>query len=309
MRKIDMHFHTTLSDWSRNNNEILKEAKNKWLDFIVATEHDIINEDLVVSARMNGIKTTAWVEISSEDDKVSWKSLHLTCYSDKFWDEIKSILENTRINRKLKIKKQVDLLESNWFDINYERFIDYYDKLNVNLENLNVSHIEEYIFENENDLDSLLFSLTWEKINKWDFIARILKRNWDFNHLWWEEIDKYEPSVSKIWEITMRNKYFLSLAHSNFTFKDDEEWFLKFIEEYQDKLNWIEINSQASKKWVDLIIKTSVEYWLILTFWSDSHHIEKDSRHWELWDMNKYLSEKIIEENFEDFLYELSKSK
>jgi histidinol phosphatase-like PHP family hydrolase len=222
MKKIDMHFHTTLSDWSRDNNEVIREAKNKWLDFIVATEHDIINSELALSARMNWIKSTSWVEISAYDD-VNDKSLHLTCYSDNFWLEISEILDWVRDKRKLKIPK-------------------------------------------------------------------------------------YELSVSKIWDLSIRNKYFLSLAHPNFTFRNDEEWFRRFIDEYQDKLNWIEINSNANREWVNLIIKTSIEYWLILTFWSDSHHKGSDQKHGDLWDMNKYVSEKLIEENFEDFLYELSKA-
>jgi len=308
MKKIDMHFHTTLSDWSRNNNEVIKEAKNKWIDFISATEHDIINDDLSLSARINWLKSTSWVEISAFDD-INDKSLHLTCYSDNFWSEIIDILDWVRDKRKLKIKKQIEILKNNWFDIDYNKFLRFYKNLNINIDNINNFHIEDYIFQQEDKIDKLLMSLIWKKLKKWDFIQECLKKNWEFNYIGWEQIPKYEPTVSKIWEISIKNKYFLSLAHPNFTFRNDQEWFLKFIEEYQDKLNWIEINSQASREWVNLIIKTSVEYWLILTFWSDSHHKWIDQKHGDLWDMNKYVSEKIIEENFEDFLYELSKSK
>ncbi len=307
MKKIDMHFHTTLSDWSRDNNEIIKEVREKWLDFIVATEHDIINEDLVISSRINWIKSVYWVEISSYDD--IWdKSLHLTCYSESFWDEIKNILENTVENRKLKIKKQIERLKENWFNIDYKKFIRYYKLKNVNIDNINNFHIEDYIFQYEENLDKLLMSLVWVKMKKWEFIDKCLKRTWDFRNIWWEEIKKYEPSVFKIWQLSVQNKYFLSLAHPNFTFQNDEKWFLMFIEEYQDKLNWIEINSQANEEWVKLIIDTSVKYWMILTFWSDSHHKSRDSKHWDLWDMNENITEELIEENFEDFLYELSKT-
>ena len=41
MKKIDMHFYTTLSDWSRDNNEVIKEARDKWIKLLVATEYDI----------------------------------------------------------------------------------------------------------------------------------------------------------------------------------------------------------------------------------------------------------------------------
>lgn len=306
MNKIDAHFHTTLSDWSRNNNEVIKEAKSKWLKFISATEHDIINDELVLNARINWISTTWWVEISA-NDHVTWNSLHLTCYSDNFWKEIRDILENTREKRKLKIKNQINILQSNWFDINYEKFIRYYKNLKFNIDNLNNFNIEDYIFQNEKNIDKLLLSLAWVKLERGEFIARCLKKWWDLNFIWWWEIEKYEPTVSKIWDLAQSNKYFLSLAHPNFTFKNNKQWFLDFVEEYQDKINGLEINSAASKEWTDLIVDTSVKYALILTFWSDSHHKWVDARHWDLWDMNKYVSNDIIEENFEDFLYEISK--
>ena len=309
MKKIDMHFHTKLSDWSRTNEEIIKESKDKWIEFIAATEHDIINDDLVLSARVNWLATTWWVEISSHDDIVTWKSMHLTCYSNDFWKEIRNILENTVINRKLKIRKQIDKLESNWFNINYKKFLRFYRNLDVNLDNLNNFHLEDYIFQNEDNIDKLLLSLVWVKLDRGKFIERCLKRDGDLKHIWWDEVEKYEPSIDIIWKLSKENNYFLSLAHPNFTFRNNEQEFLDFIEEYQDKFNWIEINSQASEDWVKLITDTSVKYWLILTFWSDSHHKRKDQKHGDLWDMNEFLTEEIIEENFEEFLYELSKIK
>jgi len=307
MKKIDMHFHTKASDWTRDNNDVLRESREKWIDFIASTDHDIINDDLVIDARVNWMKSVAWVEISALDDKATGKSLHLTCYSDNFREDIRSILENTREKRKLKIKKQIDKLESNWFKINYEKFIRFYKNADVNIDNLNNSNIAEYVFQNEDKLDKLLLKLVWTNVNKDDFIQKILKRTWEFREIGWEEIEPYEPTVEKIWSISRLNNYFLSLAHPNFTFKNDIEWFLKFIEEYQDKLNWLEINSKASEEWTKLIVDTSVKYWLILTFWSDSHYNWEDSRHWDLWDMNKYVDEELVEEHFEDFLYELSK--
>jgi len=309
MKKIDTHFHTKLSDWSRSNNDVLKESREKWINFISATEHDIINDELSLLANVNWIANSLWVEISAVDNEVTWKSLHLTCYSDHFCDEIRSILDNTREKRKLKIMKQVEKLESHWFNINYKKFLRFYKNLDVNIDNVNNFHIEDYIFQNEDNIDRLLLNLVGVKINKWDFIARCLKKWWDLSYIWWQQIELYEPSVSRIWKLVNNKKYFLSLAHPNFTFRNDEEWFLKFIDYYKDKLNWIEINSQASEEWVKLIIDTSIKYWMILTFWSDSHHVWRDSKHWDLWDMNKFLTEDIIEENFEDFLYELSKRK
>ena len=156
MKKIDTHFHTKLSDWSRTNNDVLKESREKWINFISATEHDIINDELSLLANMNWLSNSLWVEISAVDNEVTWKSLHLTCYSDHFCDEIRSILENTREKRKLKIMKQVEKLESLWFNINYEKFIRFYKNLDVNIDNINNFHIEDYIFQNEDNIDRFL---------------------------------------------------------------------------------------------------------------------------------------------------------
>jgi histidinol phosphatase-like PHP family hydrolase len=307
MKKIDTHFHTKLSDWSRNNDEVIREAKQKWIDFIAPTEHDIINDELILSAKMNWMACVSWVEISSNDDIATWKSLHLTCYSNNFWTQIRDILENTREKRKLKVRKQVERLQSNWFNINYEKFIRFYKNLDFNIDNINNFQLEDYVFQNEDNIDKLLMSLVWVKMERWEFIQKCLKRNGEFRDIWWDEVEKYEPSVSKIWDIARENNYFLSLAHPNFTFRKNEQWFLDFIEQYHNKFNWIEINSKATEDWVKLIVDTSVKYGMILTFWSDSHHKWSDSKHWDLWDMNEFVTSKMIEENFEDFLYELSK--
>ena len=215
MKKIDTHFHTKLSDWSRTNNDVLKESREKWINFISATEHDIINDELSLLANMNWLSNSLWVEISAVDNEVTWKSLHLTCYSDHFCDEIRSILENTREKRKIKIMKQVEKLESLWFNINYEKFIRFYKNLDVNIDNINNFHIEDYIFQNEDNIDRFLLNLVGFKINRWDFISRCLKKWWDLNYIWWEQIEPYEPSVSKIWELVNDKKYFLSLRYSS----------------------------------------------------------------------------------------------
>lgn len=303
MNKIDMHFHTRLSDWAKNNSEIIKQAKDEWVDFIIATEHDIINKDFTIESRMNWVNSTFWAEISALDDIITNKSLHLTCYSNKFNKDIEDILENTRNWRIDKVKKQITILEKNWFNIDYENFINYYKNKWFNIKNLSNSQVEDYIFKYEENL-KLIKKLTWENIWKWDFIKRCLWRNWDLNYIWWWKVDNYEPSIKQIWEEVNKNNYFLSLAHPNFSFLNNEDSFYKFIEEYKDILNWIEINSLASKKWVDIIIETSKKYNFILTFWSDDHFSwrKDDNKHWQFWQLNPYLSKELINENFMDFL-------
>lgn len=303
MNKVDMHFHTTMSDGKLNNQQVINEAKQRGLDFMVVTEHDIINTKLPILANQNWIQNTQWVEISAHDDKITDKSLHITSYANKFSWDIIDMLEKTRNWKVHKIKIQIETLQSNWFNIDYKDFIDYCLSKWFNVENLNSSHIDNYIYEFSENIE-LIKKITWEEIKSWDFIWRCLKEKWDFSHLWWKKIDKYEPTIEEIWKIAKEWWYFLSLAHPNFTFRNDFELFELFMEEYKDVLNWIEINTLASEKWVKIILETSKKYDLILTFWSDDHfeRTKKDSYHWIFWYMNQHISEWDIMKNFKQFI-------
>lgn len=303
MNKFDMHFHTTMSDWKLTNEEVIKEAVEKWIDFLSVTEHDIVNTDFVNLAKKKWIDSLEWVEVSSFDNIIAQRSLHITCYANKFNWKLINVLENTRNGKVGKVKKQIDVLRWNWFDIDYDKFIQYFENKWFDKQNLNNSHVSEYLYLNDENV-KLVEELTWEKISWWDFIRRCLKTHWDFKHIWWTKVDKYEPTIKEIWEIAKQNWYFLSLAHPNFTFRNDFELFILFIQEYKDILNWIEINSLASKEWVEIILKTAKKYNLILTFWSDDHFIRDkvDNVHWNIWDKNPYVSETDIMENFKHFI-------
>lgn len=303
MNKIDLHLHTTMSDGKYTDLQVINEATKKWLEFISVTEHDIVNTNLPILARENGIQSIEWVEISSLDDKIANKSLHITCYADKFSWEIIEVLEKTRNWKLLKIKKQFDVLEWNWFDVDYDKFIKYFTEKWFDKQNLNNSHISEYIYSDNKNIE-LVKELTWEDIWWWDFIIRCLKTTWDLRHIWRVKVDKYEPTIDEIWRIAEENWYFLSLAHPNFTFRDDMKLFLDFVEEYKEILNWIEINSLASKIWVEVILVTVKKYNMILTFWSDDHFVRDrlDNKHWFLWELNPHVSEWDIMENFKNFI-------
>ena len=307
MNKIDMHFHTTLSDWKFTNEQVIDEAKGKWLEFIVATEYDIINTELVNLATKKGIKSIEWVEISSHDDKILKKSLHLTCYANQFSGQIIDILDKSRNGRIEKIKTQIRVLNSNWFNLNYDDFIAYFTSKWFRVDNLNNAHIDEFFFllyENR----KLLSEITGQEIWSPEFIWKCLIPNWEFSHLWWWAVDKYEPTVTEIWNISKESWYFLSLAHPNFTFQEDFDLFKKFIEEYKWVFNWIEINSLASKEWVQTILETSKKYNMILTFWSDDHFVRDriDLKHWKFWELNPHMSEWQITRQFKYFCFMMS---
>ena len=299
MSIVDMHFHTTFSDWKRTNKEVLEEAKRRDIKLLISLEHDIINIELIKLLKEHWIDSFEWTEISARDE-IGKKSLHIWCYSKKISDEIKEIIKGVREWRRGKIWGQVELLESSWFKIDYANFTNYYEKKNVNLDNLNNSHIQEYILKNENNLE-LIKEIAWKWYNTETFIPDFLKKWWKYCKYWFREVERYEPSLKKLWEITKKTNDFLSLVHPNFTFENDINWFYKFIENYKDTIHWIEINSKASKEWVQIIKETALKYDLILTFWSDSHDFTDDKRHWNLWDMNEYIDEEEVNENIYRF--------
>ena len=313
MTIIDMHFHTTLSDWIKTNQEVFDEIKlqlNEWEEnFIVPTEHDIFNETLTNLFIEKWINSTYWTEISARDN-IWKKSLHLTFYTDKISKEIIDILDNTRKAKIKKIKGQIDLLEENWFKINYSDFITFYSKEGANIENLNSYHIKKYIYNNKENI-SLIENIIWKNNEEWNideinFIKEFLKPAWEYKRYWYAKVERYEPHIDVLWKL-MTKKEWLFLAHPNFTFKNDFDWFYKFIQNYQNTITWIEINSTASKEWVYEITKVCKENNFIITFWSDSHWEKEDEFHWNLWSINPYVSEELIKENHKKFLKKLGK--
>lgn len=53
--KFDLHFHTTLSDGLKTPEETVKIAKDRGLEFIVCTDHDLINTRVPELASAVGI--------------------------------------------------------------------------------------------------------------------------------------------------------------------------------------------------------------------------------------------------------------
>lgn len=311
MNKFDMHFHSTYSDWYLTNEGIIKIAKELWLKFLAITDHDVVNSDFVQLSKQNGINTLEWVEISAFDDKVTNKSLHLTCYAEKFSWEILEILEKTRNWKIEKVKKQIEKLNFLELEINYPEFIKYFKEKWFDIWNLNNSHIAEFVYMDQENIEKIN-KLVWEKISMWDFIRRWLKKDWDLKDIFWQEVPRFEPTVDEIWKIVLRDWYFLSTAHPNFTFRENFELFYEFIEQYKDILQWIEINSLASKKWIEVILETGKKYKKIFTFWSDEHFIpwdKDDDVHWKLWSFNPNVPNSDIHENFTNFMLMIETAK
>lgn len=286
--KLDMHFHSTLSDGRKTSKEILGIAKEKWLYLAICTDHDIINTELPELLLANWIQSSEWVEISIFDSRFD-AHLHFTAYAKKFNQKVVDILSNTRNWRKEKIDKQIGLLQKNWFVIDINEFYEFY-KDKSNIDNLNISHIAWYVWRNPENVITAK-KLAWEDIDREWFLKRCLKKEWDMSHIWSVTIPEYEPRLEYMWELLKEDNAVLSLAHPNFKLTQAE--FKSRIWYYVDLwVNAIEINSKASSDWVELILRYQKKYDYILTFWSDCHFNQySEDKHSELWAQNPYINE------------------
>lgn len=300
----DLHIHSKNSDWLKNNEEIIEEAKKKKLKFIVCTDHDKLNPEFINLANIAWIESVNWVELSTRIEEIK-RNLHFTLYfSEGNTTGLEEMILNSRKWRGKKVEKQINLLQSNWFDIEYEKYLDYFWANKKSHSNLNSSHIARYIYNNPRNIE-LIYKLIWENLDKDQFIQRCLMKEWDLSYIgWWVQVPEYLPSLQKCVEIKEKINWIISLAHPNFKFskKNFEEYLKLFLDQWLDA---VEINSKATKEWVNLILKLQDKYWYLITFWSDCHFKWADDKHWELWDINPHLNQNTIEENMKIFRNQL----
>ncbi len=198
------------------------------------------------------------------------------------------------------MKKQIELLSSFWFNINWDSFYEYFAKKWVNVDNFNSSHLSYYVLRDEHNAD-LLEKLTWRRMEHDEFIKTCLKEKGEFNWIWSVTVPEYEPSLEVCWQFATESRAVLSIAHPNFKLTQEE--FKERIEYYLDCwINAVEINSRASEDWVKLILKYQKKYWYILTFWSDCHFkVWDDKEHAWFWFGNKRIDEDLLGVNIYHF--------
>ncbi len=303
--KVDLHNHSVLSDGIKTYTDRIYQARKLGLDFIAITDHDIVSkEKFIRQAKEKGVETCLWTEITVRDYDIS-KSLHITAYSEYFSLELYKILEKTRNWRKDKIFSQIKHLRENWFSISRENFISFCWRE----ESLNIFHIANYMFSDwvKEDNIAKISEITWKKLDSLEFLKYFLRDSWEFSKFWCIKVPEYEPSIEQcVKEVINNSNWILSLAHPNFSF--EREWLQRFIEKfwsYVDMwINAIEVNTKASKIWVETILNLSKKYNLIVTFWSDSHS-SKSQKHWKFWEMNPYIDSELVKEQLKKFKTEL----
>ena len=95
-----------------------------------------------------------------------------------------------------------------------------------------------------------------------DFYNRALKRTGDLYREYGVEIEEYEPELKTISEI-VENNGILSIAHPNFTFaRTGARGFEKLYEGVYREIGIkaMEINTRATKRWVDIILQIKEKY-------------------------------------------------
>lgn len=302
--KVDMHFHSNLSDWYLSKDELIKRAYDQKLDFIALTDHDRVSYWFADEVSKYWIKSTNSVEISSYNKKHN-KSLHLTFYAKEISKEIKDKINEVIEAKVWLIKKQVDFFNQIWFQIDLEEMYKYYVSFWRKYESLNKFDIVRFMFLNPNNVLLAQKINDWNKIDVEGFYLKFLKRGWEKFDKYAVIINDYEVPIETCLDFVNKTSWVLSMAHPNVTFR---KWWIEEFERvlpYYIENSWInaiEINAKATKIWVESILKNKEKYWLYLTFWSDFHKDWLDDwKHWYFWEQNEFISSELLKESFLEY--------
>jgi hypothetical protein len=170
-------------------------------------------------------------------------------------------LETMRGFKMERIRMSLQKLQSNSINIDIDSFYEYYENLGFDRSNLNNSHISEYVFSQEENVKTLE-KLTGEVLSAWGFVEKCLKFSGKYN---WVGVgkdirDKCNMDIRRIIEHAKNDKALASLAHPNYSLKTIER-FRELVPKYLAfGLPSLEINTAATKEWVDEILASQNEY-------------------------------------------------
>lgn len=313
MKHIEMHCHSTLSYGRDTPDQVIDEAKRLALDFIVLTDHDIITpQEFQLSLTAADIQTCDAVEISARNYDLD-KSLHLVSYAKIFHESLHEVLQSSR-DAKMQMKwGQFDrMIYEFWFEGSREDFDAFMKQLWRKVETSNKYDISRYFFSLKANAQKMR-DILWDLLDWDDVVARFyeecFKREGKLYETYGFEVPDYEPSVEQVVdEVVCSAGGIVSLAHPNVTFNENKWGIAEFertIGNYVEKwVNGIEINTMASRDWVESIWEICKKYKLVLTFWSDCHMIWydwQDKKHSSIGIMNPYIPEEELEVNFWKF--------
>ncbi len=309
----DLHFHTNLSDGANTSANMVDAAIDRWARLLSCTDHDIVNRDIreYVSqfhSRVDGIlfqeypyiDVVDWAEVSvCYFDEDYQKSLHITTYALCFSGKYDDFLASIRKGKSGKIQLQCMTLASHGFHIplpSWECVPWSLDNLLLcypsnHPDSMNNMHIQETFIACPSNIQLLSRMTNWE-LNASNFLSEWLKKEGKYTKILSLpfEVPSYEPTFESLIDNLDIENTVISLPHPNFTFRTIDE-FSKRIRGLVDLgLNAVEINTTASREWVEVILKARKRYGLLLTFWSDSHGIGKvDTYHGDFAMLNPHI--------------------
>lgn len=306
--KIDMHCHTVRSDGTGSPEYVIEAAKEREIDFLCITDHDKASTDIVDMIQAAGIWTVPSVEISSQNSKNDERSMHVTHYTDMISEDIGVIIENTREQKTQLIQLQLYHLQEKGFFVDIEEFYKFAMQWWRQRAGISKYDIARYIASRKENFTKLcsLWCDNDMKLHR-GFYNLCLKRSGRYYQEYGVEIEEYEPELEKLLEIVQDTWGILSIAHPNFTFA--RAWVRGFVQLYEEVyrplgITAIEINTRATKKWVDAILALKDKYGdgLQITFGSDCHQIGKpDDKHGDLGFENWSVWEDIIISEMKNF--------
>ncbi len=301
--KIDMHCHTNISDGIHTPEVVISEAKRRGINALFITDHDHPSD--IASIQRSWIITAPSVEISARNSLDANKSLHLTYYAREISEQVKGMLKNTRSQKESLIDLQLNHLIRLGFTI--DKWVFYSELIEGGRQKAGISKydIARFIASQKSNKTKLyeLGCGNGKKVHQ-EFYNRCLKRRWELYNQYGIEIEEYEPDVLDLKEHA--SDAILSIAHPNVSFsKEGIKGFLEKFPLYQELgVNAVEINSRATKKWVEAILHLQKEQGdkLQLTFWSDCHRIgTPDDKHGDLGFENNFIPNEVIGREFDKF--------
>lgn len=315
----DLHFHSTDSDGKHTNTEVIEQIKLlTWThdpqgqSIWAMTNHDCYSPTFVLPARDAGINAVWATEISAHSNELD-TSLHITCYTPVLSESIKNYVDGVLIGKTEKVRKQVALLASHGFPIEYDSFLTWARAAWYRPIVLSNAHITQYLFDpmrKDETLSVLADTINWSIIQSSQFLDECLKDAGQYNHLGAVEITPYEPELSELLTLAQRENIILSVAHPNFSFSPvykragvnadpDTRWnhFHSHILPVLDEL-WVrnyEINAMATLEQADAIQNIAQKRNWLITYGSDNHgKTRKDAKHGLLGVQNDYFKSESV---------------
>lgn len=245
----DLHIHSYYSDGTMSPQEIVEEAKNRGLEIISITDHDVLDsyEELKVEAEKANIKVIRGVEI---DSIFEGHLVHLLAYKFNDNEDFFALLNRA--------KEQ--LLETS---------IELIRRMEKEYENISLEDYNSYEYDRRKGGWKGIHYLFDKNITEGLFDGMKLYGKYECGH------EKFDfPTVKEVCDITHNAGGYVVLAHPCNYYKDKtrEEILEKLEILKSDGIDGVECYYPANS---DLMTETCLEFCrkndLIITAGSDSH--------------------------------------